>query len=50
MASVAESRLRAEKGAWELKSTRVASATQTRFVVENPENDPAAFYRVVALP
>lgn len=43
-------RARGVEGGWELRGTRVASATQTRFVVENAENDPVAFYRAVALP
>lgn len=33
---------------WKLKATRLASTTQTRFVVENHHNN--AFYRVVVLP
>ena len=36
-------------GTWELQGTRVASATQTRFVLENP-NQPQVFYRVLVLP
>jgi hypothetical protein len=33
---------------WELRDTRVASTTQTRFVVDTPRDN--AFYRVVVLP
>ena len=36
-------------GTWELRATRVASTTQTRFVLENP-NQPQVFYRVLVLP
>jgi len=35
-------------GAWELQDTKVATTTQTRFVLAKPAGD--AFYRVLALP
>ena len=40
---------RSVTGAWELQATVVASTTQTRFVLEKP-NEPQVFYRVLVLP
>lgn len=43
-------------GTWELQGTRIASTTQTRFVLGNaeagefPANAPQVFYRVLVLP
>ena len=36
-------------GAWEFQAVRIASTTQTRFVLGNP-NQPQVFYRVLVLP
>jgi len=36
-------------GTWELQAVVIASATQTRFVLDDP-GEPQAFYRVLVLP
>lgn len=42
-------RARSLGGPWELQGTRIASTTQTRLVLWNP-NEPQLFYRVLVLP